>query len=205
MGNFNSKTKIKQESVTENFIKSVLEVTQANSLITSSTSGITIDTNKAKELLYNARMECLNKGHTTKECLELYPENAVENIYIRGVMNINSTVSQFNKADQKQVNTIADKISSNLKNNIQGISMGSNTSIEVSDTIKNVGEAIVNAYQTQDVKNVLSQQIIVTGSGVRGVTIDSTINAVNDVLQQNTAFQDAMTNIIISHSQIHVQ
>lgn len=194
-------SKISQESITNVIIQSVIEVTQSTSLITKASSDIKIDTTKANEIQGNQRFKCidifLRNNKDPGECIVLYPTLTVNNIFIKGVYNINSTITQVTKLTQQQQTDILNKITSQLTQKNEGIQIG-NTAEENIKTFVDINiQSILKAAQDAKGTTDITNSVVITGGGVSGVTIDSFVDEIRTICQSDEVFQKnslALTN-----------
>lgn len=192
MGGHTSKLTV--ENITDTIVETVIKSTQSSMLITKQIQSINIDTTKYNENLGKLRNECI-KTKSTDECIKLHPQLKVEDIKVSNCIDLNSSVTQIANLTAKQQSEIENKIKNELVQKNDGFSIGNDAESAVSNVVKTQLKSIIDVLQQATQSITAENYVVITGAGVRGITMESITNITSQTLMDNTSFNENMNKI----------
>jgi ABC-type antimicrobial peptide transport system permease subunit len=204
MGNQVSST-ITQDLVTRSFISSVIQSTQEAITDPKIFSNLTIDTEVASRVVGEQRNKCavdLCKDKSGKSldkcianCILLNPNIDVHDIKVGQVMNVSGTVQQISNLSSQQINDISQKIKASIDQKNSGIFNNTKADVSIHDVVDTESRSVIESLQRSIASPEINQNVVIRGTGISGVMINSVVDLVYNNLQNTTQFTDSMNKL----------
>lgn len=194
-------SKINSNTVLDEMISSYIEQIQENSDSTFITQNVVIDNTAYVKMVSDEYLACLDisKDRPIEDIKQLCipPDTSVKDINLRYLLNFNNVTDQQIQMTQETISKMLSTTEASIKQDIKGFSFSNETKTNINNFLSKNINTFVKSVQSLKNDKVYLQTLTVKSGNVQGITIDATINYLNNQIQKNatdTRLLDTISN-----------